>query len=71
MARLTWYTRGGGKCGKEVGEGLREEWPTRCRGHRSRDGKLKANDGRRRRIGSDRMRVREAESCGCAVGGVI
>jgi hypothetical protein len=45
---------GGGKVEKEVGEGLREkEWPTRCRGHRSRDGELKANGGRRRRIGSD------------------
>jgi hypothetical protein len=35
----TWYTRGGGggKAGKEVGEGLREnEWPARCRGHQSR-----------------------------------
>jgi hypothetical protein len=52
MARLTWYIRGGGKGGKEVGEGLREkEWPARCRGHRSRDGELKANYGRRRRIG--------------------
>jgi hypothetical protein len=53
MARLTWYT-GGGEGRKEVGEGLREkEWLTRCRGHRSRDGMLKANDGQRRRIGSD------------------
>jgi hypothetical protein len=44
--------RGGGRRG--VGEGLREkEWPARCRGHRSRDGELKANDGRRRQIGSD------------------
>jgi hypothetical protein len=52
MARLTWYTGGGGKGGKEVGEGLREkEWPAGCRGHQSRDGELKANDGRRRRIG--------------------
>jgi hypothetical protein len=56
MARLTWTPEeeeeGGGRRG--VGEGLREkEWPARCRGHRSRDGELKANDGRRRQIGSD------------------
>jgi hypothetical protein len=52
MAQLTWYIRGGGKGGNEVGEGLREkEWPARCRGHRSRDNELKANYGRRRRIG--------------------
>jgi hypothetical protein len=52
MARLTWYTGGGGKGGKEVGEGQREkECLARCRGHGGRNGELKANDGRRRRIG--------------------
>jgi hypothetical protein len=35
-----------GKVRKDVGEGLREkEWAAMCRGHRSRAGKLKANDG--------------------------